>query len=331
MFKDRGLIPKYIFTSLFVVFICLSGAWIYLPAFQIRNAPTQTQVMSACLRRVNISSEDMHWVYVPESADMLHTEENYFYLAGQLIKNKVVDASACPTGGLALNQYANACGMSVAKPAVVFIQNMLNEPILKAWKEIGVPPVLLKQLVRTESQFWPSQFNAIHYGFGHVTEMGIRNALDWNRDLYAMFCDSPEQGNCITKGGLAYQILSSLISTCSTCEYGINPNAANQSIEVLANVLLGYCYQTEQMVYNATGWNPILAVNYATIWKLTLMNYNAGPQCVFSAVADAFKTTNGPIRWPDIVAHTKGDMCIRGLYYANTITKKYFDFPPPSP
>jgi len=135
-------------------------------------------------------------------------------------------------------------------------------------------------------------------------------------------------GNCGSEEGFAYQILSSLVSTCSTCEYGVDPVAANRSVDILARVLLGYCYQTEQIIYNATGWNSSLAVDYATIWKLTLMNYNAGPGCVYDAVANAFKTTKGPIRWPDIVAHTSGDQCLRGLYYAQVITAKYFDFPP---
>ena len=265
---------------------------------------------------------------MPETADQLHTEENYFFLAGQLILNKIVDASSCPSGGLALNNYANACGMATAKPKVVIIQNMLNEPILQAWRDTGVPPVLLKQLIRTESQFWPSQYGTIHFGFGHMTNIGIQNVLDWNRSLYIKFCPASSGANCATKEGIAYQILSSLVTICPTCENGIDPDAASRSVDVLAQALLGYCYQTEQLVYNATGWNPTLAVDYATIWKLTLMNYNAGPQCTYDAIAEAFKDTEGPIRWPDIVANTKGDQCLRGMYYARTITTKYFDFPP---
>ena len=104
----------------------------------------------------------MHWAYIPNSVDQLHTEMELFFLAGQLIKNKIVDASGCPSGGLAFNnEYANACGMSAAKPAVIYIQNMVNEPILQAWSNVGVPPVLLKQLIRSESQFWPSQYSVL--------------------------------------------------------------------------------------------------------------------------------------------------------------------------
>jgi hypothetical protein len=326
MWINKGRVLKIVFIVFFNAAICLSAAWINLPVPQKGNVSTQS--LSACLNRVNIPIEDLNWVYVPDSADQLYTEENYFFLAGRLIINKIVDASTCPSGGLALNHYANACGMATAKPAVIFIQNMLNESILQAWKDTGVPPVLLKQLIRIESQFWPSQVDFTHFGFGHITEMGMRTALDWNRDLYAKFCPASAGGNCAIKESIAYQILTSLVSSCVSCKYGIDPDAANRSVDILAQVLLGYCYQAEQIVYNATGWNPILAVNYTTIWKLALMNYNAGPGCVFDAVVKAFKVTNGPIKWPDIVVETSGAQCLRGLYYAQSITAKYFNFPP---
>jgi hypothetical protein len=319
-------IPKIIIAVIFIVVMSFSAAWSNLPGPQ--RGRVSAQSLSACLNRINIPAEDLHWVYVPDSADQLHTEENYFFLAGRLIINKIVDASACPAGGLALNDYANACGMATAKPAVIAIQNMLNESILQAWKDTGVPPVLLKQLIRIESQFWPAQHNLTHFGFGHITEMGMLNALDWNPALYTKICPASSGGICGIKESIAYQILTSLVSTCVSCKYGIDPVAANRSVDILAQVLLGYCYQTEQIVYNATGWNPVLLVNYPTIWKLALMNYNAGPGCVYEAVAKAFIDTKGPVRWPDVIAHTSGAQCIRGLYYAQSITAKYFDFPP---
>jgi hypothetical protein len=326
MWINKCRIPKIINTIIFIAVFCLSVAWTTPPVLQIQNVSIQS--LSTCLNRINIPLEELHWVYAPESADQLHTEENYFFLAGKLISNKIVDASACPSGGLASNGYANACGMAAAKPDVVVIQNMLNEPIIQAWKDVGVPPVLLKQMIRMESQFWPSQHDTAHFGFGHITEIGMLNALDWNRSIYTKYCSSPSGITCTTEGGTAYQILSSLVSTCPTCKYGIDPVAANRSVDILARVLLGYCYQTEQIIYNATGWYSGLVVDYATIWKLTLMNYNSGPGCVYNSVLGAFKTTKGPIRWPDIVAHTSDVQCLRGLYYAQTITARYFNFPP---
>jgi len=68
-------------------------------------------------------------------------------------------------------------------------------------------------------------------------------------------------------------------------------------------------------------------VDYPTIWKLTLMNYNAGTTCVFDSVAGAFRATNGPITWADITANASGKLCQRGVYYANQVTAKYYEFP----
>jgi len=286
------------------------------------------QTVHPCLARVNIPMNQMHWLYVPESADPLYTEEELFFLGGQLITNRVVDASICPSGGLMQNGYANACGMATALPKVVFIQNLLNEPILQAWKDVGVPPVMLKQLILFESQFWPAMFNDMvpaHYGFGMITSIGLQNAVEWNPDLYAKVCLASASGNC-----LGYQIssqaLSSLINVCETCEYGIDTVAAIKSVDILAEALMGYCYQTAALVTNATGWNASLAMDYATLWKLTLMNYNAGPSCVYDSVISAFKRTEGPMNWADISARVTSDQCVRGLTYSNQITAKYSYF-----
>ena len=100
-------------------------------------------------------------------------------------------------------------------------------------------------------------------------------------------------------------------------------------MDILAEVVLGYCYQTAQVINNATQWHSGDVVDYPTIWKLTLLNYNAGPKCVYDAVRAAFLKNNGPVKWADVVYQVGGnDQCIRGVTYANQITAKYFDFPP---
>jgi len=285
------------------------------------------QAISACLNRVHIPQEDLHWVYVPESADALYTEDHLYFLAGQLIVNKVVDASYCPAGGLTLNGYANACGMAASLDTVIIVQNLVNEPILQAFIDVGTPPVMLKQLIRYESQFWPGIQDEIHYGYGHITNIGIRNAMQWNPDLYAKVC--PPGVDCVTDWRIADDILNSLVATCPTCPYGVDINVAYRSVDILAETLLGYCFQTAQMVYNATGWHSSVAVDYPTIWKLTLMNYNAGTQCTYDTIVETFEYTEGPMRWSDVSANVSGEACIRGLAYANQITTKAFNFPPP--
>lgn len=286
------------------------------------------QAVSACLNRVNISPEDFHWVYVPESADELYTEEPLYSLAGQLIVNELVDASFCPAGGLMQNSYANACGMAAALDEVIVVQNLVNEPILQAFKDVGTPPVVLKQLIRHESQFWPSISNEIHYGYGHMTNIGMLNALQWNPDLYYKVCPASAGFACAYNHSVADEILNSLVATCPTCPNGVDIDIAYRSVDILAESLLSYCFQTARMVFNATGWHSSLVVDYATIWKLTLMNYNAGSQCTYNAIERTFEFTQGPIRWSDLSANVTGERCIRGLTYANLITTKTFNFPP---
>jgi len=325
-------ITKIILTIIFISVIFLLGGGINLNASQTRNVSAQT--VHPCLNRVNIPMNELHWLYVPESADQLYTEERYFFLAGQLIANETVDASICPAGGLMYNGYANACGMAAALPTVIIVQNMPNEPILQAWKEVGVPPVLLKQMIRRESQFWPSLYisgengSDFHYGFGHMTYIGMQNALQWNPDLYAKICSASDSENCVSDSGVVNQFLSSLIVTCDTCEYGVDPNSVNRSVDILAEAVLGHCYQTSQLVTNATGWSSSAVVDYATLWKLTLMDYTSGPGCVFDTLVSTFDITEGPMDWSEISANVSGEGCIYGLTYANQITSKYFDFPP---
>lgn len=281
-----------------------------------------------CMNRVNIPESELHWIYVPESADELHTEDNLLWLAGRLISNKIVDASTCPAGGLGAEGYANACGMSKAQAQVIQIQNMFNQAILDAWVNVGVPPVLLKQMIRYESQYWPAPTeNQIHYGLGHVTTIGILNALEWNPSLLQKVC-AATSGSCTVNEALASTVLQMMTATCATCPNGIDQAKANNSVDLLARVVMGYCDQTAQLIFNATGWRSSLVVDYPTIWKLTLVNYNAGSQCVFNTVRDAFKANNGPVSWSDILAYVQGDQCRRGVFYANQITAKVFNFPP---
>ena len=315
-----------LFALILVAVIFLSSNEPISSVAPIQNVSAQT--ISTCLNRVNIDLRELHWIYVPESADELRTETDRYYLAGQLISNDIVDASTCPSGGLRLDGYANACGIAVARPAVIYIQNMLNEPILQAFKDTGVPPVLLKQLISVESEFWPSQYSYAHFGFGHVTNMGMRNALQWNPVLVAKVCPTSSTEDCRTSVSISEKILSSMIATCPTCKYGIDPEIANRSVDILAEVVLGYCFQTARIVFNATERFSGSIVDYATIWKLTLMNYNAGPTCVYDAVLATFKKTQGRMDWSQISENVSGNLCNRGLTYANQITAKVFNFPP---
>jgi hypothetical protein len=186
--------------------------------------------------------------------------------------------------------------------------------------------VLLKQVISIESQFWPTREEPWHYGYGHLTNIGIRNALLWNPDLNSKVC--PAGVDCVNNVVAAEQILASLVATCPECEYGIDLVVAERSIDILAEAMMGYCFQTARLVFNATAWHSSMVVDYGTIWKLTLMNYNSGPQCAYNAIERTFQVTQGPISWSDITPNVTGVQCLRGLAYANLVTTKVFDFPP---
>lgn len=289
--------------------------------------PTPMGNNSSCLNRTNIANVDQGWTYIPKTSAELYSEDNLQWLAGRLILSGIVDATGCPANGLASNSYANTCGMTVAKPTVVVIQNSLNQAILDQYAGTGVPPVMLKQLIRTESQFWPSEDVPGHYGLGQVTNIGASTALYQNPQLLAIVCGS-STNNCIADDVTVEMMFSQMVNTCTECKTGINTDLANRSVNLLANVVYSYCDQTTHLIFNATGWRSNLVVDYGTLWKLSLMNYNAGATCVYDSVRDAFKRTNGPIDWPNIVAVTTDSLCKRGISYANQVTRNDYNFPP---
>jgi hypothetical protein len=85
--------------------------------------------------------------------------------------------------------------------------------------------------------------------------------------------------------------------------------------------------QTTQVVRNATDTNPGLVMDYVTIWKLTLMNYNVGPTCVLNAVAKAWEETPSSLNWAKITQYVTGKVCERGVVYSNQITEHFYNPP----
>ena len=100
------------------------------------------------------------------------------------------------------------------------------------------------------------------------------------------------------------------------------------SIYYIGQSLMSYCKQTSQIVYNVTGQHSSFAVDYSTIWKLTLLNYNAGPNCVYNALDAAYTPTTEVLTWASIAARVTGSTCKVGLDYVNNITSQYYSFSP---
>jgi len=287
------------------------------------SAPSSFELQGVtpiCLDRSNIPQSELHWLYMPSSAAELATQEDYAYLSGQLIKNGVVDASSCPLGGLWSDGYATACGLERTREVSLYLQNVYDDEILAAGRDIGVPPVMIKQLIRYESQFWPVQWGLYHFGLGHLTHAGASSALVWNRDLYdSTVAAAPGSAD------LPNSLLSLMNANCPTCQYGLDVPKAEKSIRLIAQVLLGYCKQTSRIIYNATNLAPEAVVSYPTVWKLTLLNYNAGAVCAFDAVKANF-VYGQKLSWLGIATKLDNSMCVRGVGYVDTITAPYYQF-----
>lgn len=349
---------SFLLMSLMVVLFILLPSGSSLGADGMFSEQLETSIQAQldrtpiCLERGNIPAEEIHWLYMPSQPEELATDEYYAFLSGELIRAGVVDASECPLGGLWLNGYANSCGLQKAREAALYLQNIYDDEILTEGAKNGVPPVMLKQLIRYESQFWPVRVDQYHYGLGHVTYLGADNALMWNPELYHTVCRSAYNAPCAStyfqasqqfNNLLAWHLLSLMDTNCPACQYKFDIAKAEQSISYIAQVLVGFCKQTTQIVYNATEYPANYSVDYATIWKLTLLNYNAGPNCVFNMIKTSFKDQSKlsddedaddkdkyilteKLSWSLIASNAGPRACQTGVTYVNNITRKYYTF-----
>jgi hypothetical protein len=324
--NDINISIKFLFV---VSFIFLAFSFIIPGNNSIvdANSSINLQTISACKNRIDIPEDEMHWLFIPQNAEELHTEIQYAFLAGELISKGAVDASSCPAGGLGSGGFANACGLAKTKPLVNQFQNLYDEAILIAWRQSGVPPIMLKQLIRYESQFWPGTWGEEHFGLGHLTYYGAHTALTWMPSLYRNICLG---GNCsgrVDSSEIAL-LLNSMDASCPSCPGKIDIAKAVQSISLLADVVYGHCEQTAKVINNATETPSIYVVDYSTIWKLTLMDYNVGPTCVYDSVREAYKKVKPlKVTWNDIETYTTDKRCWRGIYYANAITANFYTYP----
>ena len=117
------------------------------------------------------------------------SEEPYFYLAGRLIAQGLVDVSICPSTGLLPNGYADTCGLEQARPLLVTWQNQFDQRIVEVAKQTGIPAQLMKNLFSQESQFWPGVFRVPYeYGLGQLTDNGVDSIFLWQPDFFNQFC-----------------------------------------------------------------------------------------------------------------------------------------------
>ncbi len=270
------------------------------------------------------------WLSTPDNISNLESGLAYSYLAGNLINQGLVDASACQNFGLLANGQANTCGVEVAMPAITEWQNRFDTLIMEAAQETSIPANLLKNLFARESQFWPGVFNeGGDIGLGQLTEDGADIALLWNPSFFEQFCPLilededcqkgylhlTEEQRVRLRGALVY----SVNATCADCPLGLDLTQANLSISVFAHTLLGSCEQAGRVVQLNTGGDiPGAVSNYEDLWKFTLINYNAGAGCLGLAI-DKTDKAGDPIDWEHVSANLT-EVCQRAKDYVEDIT-----------
>jgi hypothetical protein len=279
------------------------------------------------------------WLSTPQRPEDLATNISYEYLAANLIKHGVVDASACDEGGLLANGLANTCGLEVARPSVNDWQNRFDGLIFSAAQQTGVPAQLLKNIFARESQFWPvSIAGHPEVGIGQMTEGGADAVLMWNPFFYEQFCPSIlDQSVCKTKiyprpedewQGLGLDdversllrsaLVHSVDAICPECSLGIDLEKADFSVGVFAQTLIASCKQTGMVINLNYDSTPGEAASYADLWRFTLVNYNAGPGCLGLAV-DKTSNMGEPLDWEHLSTHLT-PACQGALDYVNGIS-----------
>lgn len=276
-------------------------------------------------------SKQPGWLTTPNDEALLATNGPYYYLAGRLIAQGVVDASQCPAGGLQPNGYADACGLESSRSYVDEWQNQFDAHIIDVAKGSGVPAAILKNLFAQESQFWPGIFRVPNeYGLGQITDQGADAVLLWNESFYEQFCplvlseDScakgylhlPPKEQAILRGAYAVQANAD----CPECPAGVSLLNTEYSINLFAQTLQASCDQVAQIVYNATGESAGKVAGFEDLWRFTVANYHAGPGCLSYAVHMAWDANRARLTWTDVAARFT-PACQGVVPYVNEITR----------
>ena len=280
------------------------------------------------------------WLGTPQRSEDLATNVSYEYLAANLIKQNVVDASKCDGSGLMENGLANPCGLETARPAVNEWQNRFDTLIFEAALQTGVPARLLKNIFARESQFWPVKIPGHpEVGLGQMTDGGADTILIWNPSFYEQFCPSnldqaicktkiypqPEEGwqgiglDEVERALLRRALVSSVDAICPECSMGIDLEKTEFSVGVFAQTLVASCRQTGKVV--EMNFNIVTGdeVSYEDLWRFTLVNYNAGPGCLGLAV-DGTSSMGEPLDWEHLSTHLT-PVCQGALNYVNDISR----------
>jgi hypothetical protein len=274
------------------------------------------------------------WQSLPQLPDALHTEKTLYYLASQLIQNKVVDASECPSGGVYKGGAVNACGLEAARPTMITWQNRFDPVIWSTAREFGIPAKLIKSLLEQESQFWPGNARqaVLEYGLSQAGEAGADVLLRWDPEVQALVCPGllfdcstpyallPEASQALLRGG----VMQWLNAECPTCQYQINLERAEQSVRMTTRFVRANC---QQVGYILEKYDAFTSIDDA--WRMTLVSYHAGYQCLENAIQEV-KKHGQAINWQNLSSYLTA--CSSAQEYVDSIWQKlstFVDYQPP--
>jgi hypothetical protein len=267
------------------------------------------------------------WAKFPATPDDLNTAKPYQFLAGKLIAARVVDASSCPSGGLSLDGAPNACGLEKASGAVIDWQNQFDITIWDTGRSLGVPPRMVKAVIGQESQFWPGNSRNIlnEYGLAQLSQSGADVVLRWDNDLFRSVCSGllydcslvygrmPAWLQATLRGGLMQQV----DVECPTCAYGLDINKTHDTVGIVGRTLRANCRQVKFMMDNRK-----LKSTYEDLWRLTLVSYHSGYQCLADALN--YVAYNGQVAdWYNVTTYMG---CYGAKAYADEVINYLKDF-----
>jgi hypothetical protein len=201
--------------------------------------------------------------------------------------------------------------------------------------------MLIKGIFAKESQFWPGQITSNkEAGLGQLTENGADTVLLWNPDFFAQFCPLVlDKSVCALGFGnlnadhqrmIRGALVSKVNATCSDCSMGIDLTRANFSVRVFAESLRANCEQVGQEILNLTHRPPAQVSDFTDLWRLTVMNYNAGPGCLYTAMQKSWNYASTKLNWT-LVAQNLDPVCSSSITYLEDVSQEVLPVPTQTP
>ncbi len=273
------------------------------------------------------------WLLTPDEVEGLATDEPYEMLAGRLLRWGLVEAPECPFGGLMVDGSANNCAVEATRVSVYEWQDRFDENILKIAEEVDIPALLLKGIFAQESQFWPGAISEFkEYGLGQLHEQGGDVLFLWNPPFYNDFCplilseetcakryeDLDDEIQELLRGALTVQVNVS----CPTCRGGVDMDKAELSVDLFGHIVRANCDQVGQTMRYISGDRPGAVSTFEDLWRFVLVNYNAGPGCLATAM-DATWDEDDPLDWEHVSEQLlQLEACDEAVEYVERVTRE---------